>query len=48
MRDQEDGISDFEEAEAKELEPIESTAPNRVFVEATPIAKSEQTNDRLG
>ncbi len=48
VRDQEDGISDFDEAEAKGLEPIESTAPNRVFVEAAAVARNEQTNESPG
>ncbi len=49
VRDQEDGISDFDEAEEKDLKPIESTAPNRVFVEASaPKAKDNPANDPPG
>ncbi len=49
VHDQEDGTSDFEEAEEKDLTPIESTAPNRVFVEASAVkAKDNQANDPPG
>ena len=49
VRDQEDGTSDFEEAEAKGIEPIESTAPNRLFVEATAVkAESDSANEPAG
>ncbi len=49
VRDQEDGISDFEEAESKGLEPIESTAPSRLFVEATAAKPSnDPANEPTG
>ncbi len=49
VRDQEDGTSDFEEAEEKDLKPIESTAPNRVFVEASAVKSDNvQTTDPPG
>lgn len=49
VHDQEDGTSDFDEAEEKDLKPIESTAPNRVFVEASPAkAKDNPANDPPG
>jgi cytochrome c len=49
VHDQEDGTSDFDEAEEKDVKPIESTAPNRVFVEVSAVkAKGSQANDPPG
>jgi len=49
VHDQEDGTSDFEEADEKDLKPIESTAPNRVFVEASAVkANDNQAHDPPG
>ena len=49
VHDQEDGTSDFDEADEKDLKPIESTAPNRVFVEAAAVkAKDDPANDPPG
>ncbi len=38
IEDLEDGTSDFENADARNLETIELTAPGRTFVQASPIA----------
>ena len=49
VHDQEDGTSDFEEAEEKDLKPIELTAPNRIFVEAAAVkANDNPANDPPG
>ena len=49
VRDQEDGTSDFDEADEKNLKPIDSTAPSRVFVEISAVKSNDsQANDPPG
>jgi cytochrome c len=44
VRDFEDGTSDFEEAEELDVQPIEATAPNRVFAEAVAVSLGANAN----
>ncbi len=44
IHDLEDGTSDFDEAEEKDLKAIESTAPTRTLVEASMFASVEAAN----
>ena len=49
VHDQEDGTSDFDEADEKNLKPIDSTAPSRVFVEISAVKSNDsQANDPPG
>ncbi len=41
VRDHEDGTSDFDEAEERSIDPIDSAAATRLFVEAVPVVSGE-------
>jgi len=45
VRDREDGTSDFDQAEEEGWQPIEGTAPSRLFVEAVPVKADAAASD---
>ncbi len=40
VRDREDGTSDFDEADSGDLEPIDAMAPNRIYVQSSPVVSA--------
>jgi cytochrome c len=43
VRDLEDGTSDFDEAESGDLEAIDAMAPNRIYVQSSPVVNANAT-----